>query len=298
MDSTAESKEYRMDWLATLRGEAAFLVFISHLGVLPIDSNFSFIIGRSGVTCFFLMTGYLAMTSRSKRNRVQYTINRFIRMYPVYWVLLICYFFLHLNEVSVIQLLANMTYFEEFIGIGPMLGASWMMPILVVFYFSVMIFGVSVFMPKESEKDKIRRGVLLEIICGVFAIILSLLRFFTNKPFPTAFFLLIAVGIIGVYIKLLDDSTERIKTKLGYLIPILVVFEFLLVVSAAFSYREEWIFYEIAYNLGILLFVLYKFLNISKGFINKFFSELGKIGFTFFLGAEIECVKSSSQFHF
>lgn len=298
MNSTIKTDVSRINWLASLRGVAAFLVFVSHLDILPISLNFSFILGRIGVTCFFLITGYLSLSSRIRRTRVQYTINRFFRMYPVYWVLLILSFILQINKISLIQLIANMTYFEEFLGIKAILGASWMMPIQVSFFFIIMLFGVSFFIPKETEKENMRRGLILELLCAILAIILSILRFFTNKPFPTAFFLLIAVGILGIYIKILEDSNENIKTKLGYIIPLFLVFEISLAVSTSLSYHDEWIFYEIAYNLGIILFMLFKFLNKGKGLIDRLFSELGRIGFTFFLGAGIPVMIIEKVFNF
>ena len=110
--------------------------------------------------------------------------------------------------------------------------------------------------------------------------------------------MLLNVAIIGVYIKLIDDTKLNIKTKIVYIIPFLIVFEFALVISTFFSYREEWIFYEIAYNLGILLFFLFKLFNKGKMIINKIFTEIGRIGFTFFLGAEIPVILFEKFFSF
>lgn len=257
MKSATSITSSKIEWLASLRGLAAFFVFVSHLNNISVNSQVLFIIGRMGVVAFFLITGYLTLGSRYKRNRKQYALNRFIRLYPVYWLLLIITYIFRTNEISYIRLLANMTFFEEFVGFDTILGASWMMPIQVSFYFIIMIFPVSFFIRKESIKDNLKRGIILEIIFSILAFILALLRYFTEKPFPTAFFLLLNVAIIGVYIKLIDDTSLNIKTKIIYIIPFLIVFEFALVISTFFSYHEEWIFYEIAYNLGILLFFLF-----------------------------------------
>ena len=117
-------------WLSSLRGIAALLVFISHL---PIHMDrICFIVGRIGVCIFFLMSGYLAYGSRMKRTTRQYLFNRFIRMYPVYWILLIFIFMLE-GKYSGIELAANFTLFQEFLGVDCFIGASWMMPIQIVF---------------------------------------------------------------------------------------------------------------------------------------------------------------------
>ena len=59
-------------WLSTLRGFAALLVFVSHMTIIQAPKDTLFILGRLGVVCFFLMTGYLTITSREKRNWKQY----------------------------------------------------------------------------------------------------------------------------------------------------------------------------------------------------------------------------------
>lgn len=115
MKSASYITSSKIEWIASLRGLAAFLVFVSHLKNISINSHLLFIFGRMGVVAFFLITGYLTLGSRYKRNRKQYALNRFVRMYPVYWVLLIITFLLKSNEISYIRLLANMTFFLAFI---------------------------------------------------------------------------------------------------------------------------------------------------------------------------------------
>ena len=63
---TGTGKNY--EWIATLRGFAALLVFVAHLPI-PFPDIVGFAIGRTGVAIFFLITGYLAVQSRRKRSR-------------------------------------------------------------------------------------------------------------------------------------------------------------------------------------------------------------------------------------
>lgn len=74
-------------WLASLRGLMVFLVFFSHLTELPIDKDILFVFGRIGVAGFFLMSGFLAVRSVESRSLKQFAFNRFMRLYPIFWIL-------------------------------------------------------------------------------------------------------------------------------------------------------------------------------------------------------------------
>jgi len=116
------------DWISTLRGFAILLVFMSHLESEG-GATFKFVIGRIGVVIFFLFSGYLAVNAREKRSGSQYLFNRLIRMYPVYWVILVLAFLSRNllrtgDSISIVTLLANMTLFHQFIGIDEILDTS------------------------------------------------------------------------------------------------------------------------------------------------------------------------------
>lgn len=48
----------QIQWISSLRGILVFLVFFSHLTVLPLHKDLLFIIGRIGVAGFFLFERY------------------------------------------------------------------------------------------------------------------------------------------------------------------------------------------------------------------------------------------------
>lgn len=56
-----------------------------------------------------------------------------MRLYPVYWILLLMTFFLTEGHDGK-ELMWNMSLFGEFVGYEAMIGASWMLPIMVVFF--------------------------------------------------------------------------------------------------------------------------------------------------------------------
>lgn len=191
------------EWISTLRGLAILLVFCSHLSSSG-GATFKFIIGRIGVVIFFLFSGYLAMESRSKRTRKQYIFNRLLRMYPVYWVLLILTFCVNRifqtgDLIDFNTLLANLTLFHQFIGFKEILGASWMMPIQVCFFMLIGMMGIVIFTKSYwVGKFRIDMKTVTITVLMVCAIIVGWVRYTTRIPFPTAFFLLMAVAFLGM----------------------------------------------------------------------------------------------------
>ena len=173
-------------WLSSLRGLMVFLVFLSHQTYLGLPHDANFVIGRIGVAGFFLMSGYLALSSLQKRSVCQFVFNRFLRIYPIFWLLVIATWSLA-DSFSFSTLLANMTLFHQFIGFEQIIGASWMLPIMVVFFGILAVF--------HNKIEKLLKMIFAILALG--AIVLGILRYATGKPFPTAFFLLQLVGIIG-----------------------------------------------------------------------------------------------------
>ena len=250
-------------WISSLRGILVFLVFFSHLTVLPIHKDLLFIIGRIGVAGFFLISGYLAVSSLERRSVKQFLFNRFMRLYPIYWILLLMTFFLTEGHDGK-ELMWNMTLFEEFVGYEAMIGSSWMLPIMVVFFVLLTVL----------KKKTLKVDWLYYATCaGSLAI--AALRYWTGKPFPTALCLLMCVGIIGYCFKQRGWNKSIVR--------MIVLFEMTLIIASALSYGEKVYWYFIAYNLGFAAFFLFERYNVGM----KAFDKLGELGFTFFLGASI-----------
>jgi len=255
----------QIQWISSLRGLLVFLVFFSHL-VIPIASKeFLFVMGRIGVVGFFLISGYLAVSSVSRRSIKQFYFNRFLRIYPMFWLLVMMTFLLS-DKWNVGELLWNMTLFEEFVRCDKMIGSSWMLPIMIVFF---------LFLP-YIQKSKKRMEIVWWIICAG-CVIIAMMRYLTGKPFPTALCLLMNVGLLGFM-----DKTEDNK----YVLHKICIYEILLIVCAYLSYGDRVVAYFIAYNLGFATYYLFKKKNIHI----KTFDVLGEQGFTFFLGAAIPMI--------
>ena len=251
----------QIQWISSLRGLLVFFVFFSHLKI-PIDSDILFIFGRIGVVGFFLISGYLAVTSVARRNVKQFYVNRFFRIYPMYWLLLLMFFAMS-EKYSKIDFFYNMTLFEEFLGHEAMIGSSWMLPIMVIFF---------LFLPYVS-RSRVRIETTWWLFC-VGCLLVAILRYMTGLPFPTALCLLINVGLLGF----IDKQAERkeILFKGG-------IYEVLLFLCVLLSYQNRAVYYFIAYNLGFITYYIFKHVNIHIQVLDI----LGKQGFTFFLGASI-----------
>ena len=194
-------------------------MFFSHLTVLPLHKDLLFIIGRIGVAGFFLISGYLAVTSLERRNVKQFLFNRFMRLYPIYWLLLLMIFFLTEGHDAK-ELFGNLTLFEEFVGYEAMIGSSWMLPIMVIFF--VILTAL--------KKKMIKVNWLYYATCaGSLAI--GALRYWTGKPFPTALCLLMCVGLIGYIFK--QRGWDKVLVRL------IVIFEVTLIIASALSYGEK-----------------------------------------------------------
>lgn len=252
----------KIQWISSLRGLLVFLVFVSHL-VIPIASkDFLFVVGRIGVVGFFLISGYLAFTSISRRTIKQFYFNRFVRIYPMFWVLLLMTFLLS-DKFSLHDFFWNMTLFEEFVGSEKIIGSSWMLPIMVIFF---------AFLP--LVKDSLKKAEVCWWLICIECLAIAALRFFTGKPFPTALCLLMCVGLLGFLDRQVDKKA---------LVSKVCIFEVLLVISSYLSYGNRVLYYFIAYNLGFVVYYIFKRWNVAI----KAFDVLGEQGFTFFLGAFI-----------
>lgn len=280
----------KKNWISSLRGLAILLVFLSHLHFFGGD-DFRFILGRIGVAVFFLFSGYLSYKSRIKRTGKQYVFNRLLRMYPVYWLILGLMLLVKVifdNEyIPVMKIIANLTLFQQFLGFDNIIGASWMMPIQVSFFLLIGVLGVSIFTSVlQIKRLRIDMKNVTILVLMAFAVIVGYVRHVTGTPFPTAYFLLMAVAFMGMYFNP-EISRERGEENVfrNQIIRIFI-FEFGLLISAWLSYGSQVIAYMIAYNIGIVLFLVFNGTEIEFGLLEK----LSELGFAFFLCAGIPMI--------
>lgn len=258
-----------IEWMAALRGTAVLLVFASHQYWGIEDDGLNQVLGRSGVAIFLLMAGYLSCISVQKKTTGQYIWNRFLRLYPVYWLLMTMVFFLS-HAFSISEYFKNLTLFQEYLGARHILHHSWMLSVLIMLYGMILI----------MKKDLRRWVPIAFMACAVGSLGFAVLRYFTGLHFPTAIFLLLQEGLLGCMIQQNSGFSKKPKIYL-------LIFEVALIISTLLSYPLALaIEYIIAYNVGFGLFVLF----MKEGFCSKGLKWIGTLGFTMFLGDIIPVV--------
>lgn len=259
----------QIEWVAALRGTAVLLVFASHQYWGIEDDGLNQVLGRSGVAIFLLMAGYLSCISVQKKTTGQYIWNRFLRLYPVYWLLMTMVFFLS-HAFSITEYFKNLTLFQEYLGARHILHHSWMLSIVIMLYGMILI----------MKKDLKRWVPIAFMVCATGSLGFAILRFFTGLHFPTAIFLLLQEGLLGCMIQQNCGLSKKPRIYL-------LVFEITLIISTLLSYPLALaIEYIIAYNIGIALFVLF----MDKNICSIVLKWIGTLGFTMFLGDIIPVV--------
>lgn len=238
---------------------SVLLVFIAHCSISEI-SDLRFVFGRIGVVCFVMMSGYLATTSLQKRSTGRFLVNRCIRIYPLYWLVLTIYALLLFgnDEYSLLDYLANMTLFEEYIGFPIMILPTWMLSILLMSYVVMTII---------DKRKQMLADLFFAAIC-VVAIVAGAIRHVTGISLPVAVPLLMLLTLSGYQIR---KETQ----KLWHWLAIAVT----LPVAIILSYPDMILEYIAAYFLGIALFLFFRHKNVSIGIADG----LGRISYPFYL---------------
>jgi len=102
--------------------------------------------GWLGVQVFFVVSGFVIYKSSLNKTPLNFIVNRFLRLYPAYWVCLfltISFMFLFNStwwSFDVQQLVVNFTMLQFFLGVKHVDGVYWTLTIELVFYFWVFVF--------------------------------------------------------------------------------------------------------------------------------------------------------------
>ena len=105
--------------------------------------------GYLGVPLFFMISGYVIALSANNRTAIQFGISRFVRLYPALWAgviftVLVSYV-LTGHSYTLLQVLANFTLLNEYLGFADVDGVYWTLKAELKFYacvFLLILFGV------------------------------------------------------------------------------------------------------------------------------------------------------------
>ncbi len=102
--------------------------------------------GKYGVQLFFMLSGFVnAMTILKKRDASDFVVNRLVRIYPAFWmvvmlnVLLFSVAPIHLGTLSTQQVFANFTAIPGLFGEGSMEPVTWTIQVEMLFYGIILV---------------------------------------------------------------------------------------------------------------------------------------------------------------
>jgi len=140
--------------LDLIRFFAAISVVLYHYVSRPESAAFPLFseitkFGYLGVPLFFIISGYVIALSANNRTATQFAISRFVRLYPALWTgiiftVLVTSLFTE-DQYSALQLLANATLLNEYLGYNSIDGVYWTLVVELKFYACVYLlvtFGV------------------------------------------------------------------------------------------------------------------------------------------------------------
>lgn len=254
-------RDINANWLGTCRGLAVVGVFLTHF--LPrLDEAFqlnSALIraitidvidtGKFGVALLFLIAGYLTFTSKKKRTVKQFAVNRFFRLYPLYWLTIALVGLLfHFDNYGTDTVLANITMLQVFFRKPDLVGLFWTLPIELMLYVGAVVL--------ERYVWDYKKLFPLVVIGAAGTVGIAVVRRTVWPLAPVAVGLLLTIGLLGQIFRLYRNGDVTGKQ----LLTAVLVFEGCLMASSLLAYQadtgfqENWHRYFLSYSLAIAVF--------------------------------------------
>lgn len=137
----------RLQALDLIRFIAALAVVFYHYLAQP-NSNFPQLaavaqFGYLGVPLFFMISGFVIAASAEHRAPLQFVISRAARLYPAFWIAVLltaaALWLLGTTSPSALQILANLTMLNDYMGIANIDGVYWTLQVELKFYACVFL---------------------------------------------------------------------------------------------------------------------------------------------------------------
>lgn len=270
----------RLSVLDSIRGLAAFVVVIYHFTyryyeIYPQSNQlfFSFYEGKYGVQAFFIISGFVIFMSLNNINKpIDFIINRFIRLYPIFWICVILTFTivsiygLEGRETTLIQMLLNLSMISNQFGIQNVDGVYWTLLYELKFYFWIFIIYIS------SNLKNIEKISLFYICIILIFNILNLEQYLAYKILNQIFiFDYLVYFISGI---LFYNIYYNQVSKITFLT---LVLSFLLCNITSYYHDDFWII-----SFIYIIFLLFSFHKLNW-LSNKYLIVLGTISYPLYL---------------
>ncbi|MCM3783922.1 acyltransferase [Neobacillus mesonae] len=246
-DMNQSSNKRQIDSLQMVRGIAALLVVLHHIGTIyskslghDIVMTIPFIPGYMGVDIFFVLSGFLMYyihhkdIGTSKNRLLPYLKKRLIRIYPAYWVVLIALVGIYFAVPSMgYDYYRDASYIlNSFLLIPqseqPLLGVAWTLTHEVYFY---LIFGLLIILNKKYTKFFMGAWLTFTVL-NLFLLSENYLLDFFFSPYNFEFL----YGIIVARFILKNNSYSYKKILTISILMLLIVWS-ISMISSVYDYR-------------------------------------------------------------
>ena len=206
---------HRLEFIDAIRGIAALLVVLHHFLLsyahqfIVVDKMYLFNPGHIGVTAFFMVSGYIIPFSVSRGKSVrEFLVNRFFRLYPIYWLSLIGiywgwrqgYGFIEVADFhSIWQWVVNLTMFQTYLGVQNINVVGWTLALEWIIYAIVVVWIIRGSSVNYSRFVKLSIGFL-----GFTTVLLPLL---IHHRIPMAYITCFFPALSGLVWFKRDDGT-------------------------------------------------------------------------------------------
>lgn len=283
----------RLAFLDFLRGFAALSVAYFHIllylaavdhppnqTILWITTEL-FALGQIGVIVFFAISGFVipySLLSTSLYPVTRFSISRFFRLYPAYWLSIGLALIFMPETHSVETVLANFTMLQQFFGKTNIIGLYWTLQIELIFYFLCAALFMTGFLFNKRAIIIIAVGLLAVSAVG------GIVRGWLQVKLPLALPLGLAVMFFGFLWR--DAVLSRCATSRRYSKIFLAAFSILMPIVCITGYNtdmgfgETWYRYLLSYAAALIIFMIFT----TRIRINiRVFSYLGRISYSLYL---------------
>lgn len=185
--------------IEALRGIAALMVVYSHFSDFRYSAMAAYVdTGKLGVVIFFFVSGFLILRSAGTKTVRSFVIGRFFRLYPLYWLSILLAVTVGGATVTVPQLVANLTMFQQFVGFENVISVYWTLTIELFFYCIVAALALTL------RARLINYLAVYVVMAAVFAIALSLVKAIYWAGAPVALGLGLTTMFVGAVFRHYD----------------------------------------------------------------------------------------------
>lgn len=257
--------------LTSLRAIAALMVFLHHFNFLPyFDLTFLNILyfqGFSGVSLFFVLSGFLIHKNYSNKLQLtskdltKYWVNRFARIYPMYFIILTLTLLAYSGERNFFKLFINFFLLKGFSSIHLFSGVAtaWSLTTEECFYLAFPL--ILYLLRKNWSLFKILTTIY---VVGLFLFIIGQTAnyegFFNTAPFMLGytFFGRAFEFIIGIAASIVLKSNDSFVYKIKNITYKSILYNLLILLSmtyVAYTHSTDGEFQLVSstYPLGLIL---------------------------------------------